>query len=89
MSKELTKEGSKELPQQCILLMIIDDGQGIPDRLKEVIFQRGKRLDENNEGQGIGLAVVSDIVASYKGNIDITSNQQKENVIQVILPGSL
>jgi len=75
--------------KQSIVLMIIDGGKGIPESLKEVIFQRGKRLDENNEGQGIGLSVVSDIVASYKGNIEITTNQQKENVIRVILPGSI
>jgi two-component system sensor histidine kinase PhoQ len=78
---------SSETPKKVINLMIIDDGKGIPDALKKIIFQRGNRLDENNEGQGIGLSVVSDIVASYKGTIDITTDEQQQNVIRVILPG--
>ncbi|MFT5453444.1 MAG: two-component system sensor histidine kinase PhoQ, partial [Enterobacterales bacterium] len=78
---------SSETPKQTINLMIIDDGKGIPEALKKIVFQRGKRLDENNEGQGIGLSVVSDIVASYKGTIDITTNEQQQNVVRVILPG--
>ncbi|MFT5520149.1 MAG: two-component system sensor histidine kinase PhoQ [Enterobacterales bacterium] len=80
-------QASQQTLQQAINIMIIDDGKGIPEALKKIVFQRGKRLDEDNEGQGIGLSVVSDIVASYKGCIDITTNDQQQNVIRVILPG--
>jgi len=72
-----------------ICILVIDDGHGVPEKLKQIIFQRGKRLDENNEGQGIGLSVVNDIVASYKGSIDIIINELGKNTIQVILPGEL
>ena len=70
-----------------MMLKIIDDGKGIPEELQQIIFQRGKRLDENNEGQGIGLSVVYDIVASYQGNIVIGKTTQGLNSIQVTLPG--
>ncbi len=49
-----------------IQLTIEDDGQGLRQQQVEKILNRGTRLDETSEGQGIGLAVVADIVNSYK-----------------------
>lgn len=56
--------------QTEITLKVEDDGQGLESAEIEKILNRGTRLDEAGEGQGIGLAVVSDIVNSYK--IDMT-----------------
>jgi two-component system sensor histidine kinase PhoQ len=50
-------------------LVIEDDGEGLTDSEVEKILNRGTRLDEASEGQGIGLAVVADIVQSY--NIEL------------------
>ncbi|MFT5219892.1 MAG: two-component system sensor histidine kinase PhoQ [Planctomycetota bacterium] len=50
-------------------LRIEDDGAGLEESEIEQILSRGTRLDEATEGQGIGLAVVADIVESY--NIDM------------------
>ncbi|MHC4221511.1 MAG: ATP-binding protein [Planctomycetota bacterium] len=47
-------------------LSIADDGQGLKQQEVEKILNRGTRLDQTSEGQGIGLAVVADIVKSYK-----------------------
>ncbi len=55
-------------------LVVEDDGPGIPADAREALLQRGMRLDENVPGQGIGLAVVSDIAASYGGNITISES---------------
>ena len=52
------------------LLQIDDDGRGLAEEEIEQILNRGTRLDEATEGQGIGLAVVADIVDSY--NIKLT-----------------
>jgi two-component system sensor histidine kinase PhoQ len=46
-------------------LAIEDDGDGLDEVEIEKILDRGTRLDEATEGQGIGLAVVADIVESY------------------------
>ena len=51
-------------------LIIEDDGQGLEAQEIEQILNRGTRLDQVSEGQGIGLAVVADIVKSY--NIEMT-----------------
>jgi len=47
-------------------LSIADDGRGLKLQEVEKILNRGTRLDQTSEGQGIGLAVVADIVKSYK-----------------------
>ena len=46
-------------------LAIEDDGDGLDESEIQQILNRGTRLDEATEGQGIGLAVVADIVESY------------------------
>lgn len=56
-------------PQLQIILE--DDGPGISDYYQEKVFQRGVRLDTLAQGQGIGLAVVTDIVTSYGGTTEI------------------
>ncbi len=50
-------------------ITIEDDGLGIDAQQNEDIFHRGKRLDETNQGQGIGLAIVKNIVDGYQGQI--------------------
>jgi len=52
-------------------LQIEDDGPGVPLAERASILRRGVRLDSSAEGQGIGLAVVREIVGSYQGAIDI------------------
>ncbi len=46
-------------------LHIADDGVGLEQEAVQKILSRGARLDQSSEGQGIGLAVVADIVRSY------------------------
>lgn len=54
-----------------LILIIEDNGQGIAVADKVKVLQRGSRLDTQEAGQGIGLAVVSEIVARYQGTIDL------------------
>lgn len=53
-------------------LVIEDDGEGLEQRQIERILHRGTRLDEVTEGQGIGLAVVADIVETYNIELDFS-----------------
>ncbi|HZW58743.1 MAG TPA: ATP-binding protein [Woeseiaceae bacterium] len=57
--------------RQGIALAVADDGQGIPGEAGELLLERGMRLDESAPGNGIGLAVVKDIAASYGGEVRI------------------
>ncbi len=52
-----------------ITVTIEDDGPGVSD--PDAILQRGVRADEAVPGHGIGLAIVSDIVAAYQGTLTV------------------
>jgi len=55
-------------------LKIEDDGAGIPEPERESVMRRGKRLDEQQSGQGIGLSVVNELVELYGGTISIDTS---------------
>ena len=63
-------------PIQGIEVIIDDDGAGVNDEIREVIFRRGVRADQRVEGQGIGLAVAREIVDRYNGRLTIDDNEQ-------------
>lgn len=50
-------------------LCVEDDGPGVPTDQRERILRRGERLDAQHPGQGIGTAVVKDIIESYGGEL--------------------
>lgn len=61
--------------EQGVLLRIEDDGPGIADTAHQQALQRGGRLDTRAPGQGIGLAVVSEIASRYEGGLSIRRSQ--------------
>jgi two-component system sensor histidine kinase PhoQ len=59
---------------QGLEIVIEDNGYGISEEKQEFVLQRGARADTLVQGQGIGLAVVTDIVDSYDGTIIVGSS---------------
>lgn len=70
--------------EQAIKCVIEDDGFGIEDT--QTVLQRGARLDSAESGQGIGLAVVAEIVARYNGKVAIDRSSMGGARITVVLP---
>jgi len=56
-------------------LVIEDDGPGVPVDQRERILRRGERLDTQHPGQGIGTAVVKDILESYDGELFVEDSE--------------
>jgi two-component system sensor histidine kinase PhoQ len=54
-----------------LVITVGDDGRGMTADEAATLFQRGKRADESVPGQGIGLAVVREIVELYRGTLDV------------------
>lgn len=62
---------SASADQHGCVLVVEDDGPGVPPAQRERILQRGERLDAQHPGQGIGTAVVMDILDSYGGSLEL------------------
>ena len=71
---------------EALLLIVEDDGPGIPKERHGLIMERGTRLDSDTPGQGIGLAVVSEIVARYGGDVAIDDAELGGAKFTVTLP---
>ncbi|MGR8919730.1 MAG: ATP-binding protein [Gammaproteobacteria bacterium] len=80
---ELSRAG-----QERLRIVVRDDGPGIPDDQIERITQRGARLDESVEGQGIGLAIVRDLVENaYGGSFSLASDAAGTRAIALLNAG--
>ena len=71
---------------EALILIVEDDGPGIPKERHGLIMERGTRLDSDTPGQGIGLAVVSEIVARYGGDVAIDDAELGGAKFTVTLP---
>lgn len=59
---------------KTLRLNFSDDGPGVPPQQREAILQRGVRLDTVEAGQGMGLALVKEILDAYQADIDISDS---------------
>ncbi len=69
-----------------LFITVEDDGPGIPEEKRELILNRGKRLDQQAEGQGLGLSIVMDIIKTYRGNIHISSSDLGGARFKIAIP---
>lgn len=58
-----------EAGSDALRFCIDDDGPGVADELVGRLGSAGFRVDEGRPGHGVGLAIVADIVAQYRGEI--------------------
>jgi len=72
------------------LVIIDDDGPGIPDDQYKNVFKPFFRLDKsrslNQSGVGLGLAIVEDIINSHGGNIQLGRNKYNGLQVKISLP---
>lgn len=88
----LTVRIGEEAPNRRAGLRIAvdDDGPGIPPDRVAAVLQRGVRGDERVQGHGIGLAIVQDIVRSYRGELEVGASPELGGTrFQVTLPPGL
>ncbi len=68
-----------------VSIEIEDNGKGIPEEKQEFVLQRGARADTLVQGHGIGLAVVTDIVKSYGGQIEVGRSELGGAKLSILL----
>jgi signal transduction histidine kinase len=54
-----------------LTLRIDDDGPGLTAEQRAEATRRGRRLDETKPGSGLGLSIVTDLVALYQGRFTL------------------
>jgi signal transduction histidine kinase len=72
------------------LMVVSDDGPGIPERDRARVFDRFVRLDSarsrDGGGSGLGLAIVAEIIAAHAGSISIDDRPGGGSRFTVRLP---
>jgi two-component system sensor histidine kinase PhoQ len=68
-------------------ITVEDDGAGVAVGDRERILERGTRADEQMDGQGLGLAMVREIVELYGGELTIGDSPLGGAQVEVMLPG--
>jgi two-component system sensor histidine kinase PhoQ len=68
-------------------LKVEDDGPGVPEEKMGEILKRGVRGDERVQGHGIGLSIITDIVAAYGGDLRVGRSEALGGAeFEVVLP---
>ncbi|MGB8313330.1 MAG: ATP-binding protein [Aestuariivirga sp.] len=52
-----------------LMIVVDDDGPGLPADKRAEAVKRGKRLDESKPGSGLGLSIVTETAGMYSGNV--------------------
>jgi two-component system sensor histidine kinase PhoQ len=86
-SKWATRRVAVQLTRdaQGLAIRVDDDGPGFPDDTRAVL-QMHVRADEQVPGHGVGLAVVSDLVASHQGTLVLTRSGWGGARVEFVLP---
>ena len=57
-----------------MILVVEDDGPGLPADQRDTVMQRGARLDESAPGSGLGLSIVDDLTRAYGGRLNLADS---------------
>ena len=74
--------------EKQVYLSVADTGSGIPEELRERVFEPFFRVDKSRSrelgGVGLGLALVREIVRVHDGSITVKSNPSGGTILEVI-----
>ncbi|MCI2230260.1 ATP-binding protein [Polaribacter sp. MSW13] len=68
----------------AVKITVSDNGKGIPDDVKDLIFE--PKFTTKTSGMGLGLGIIKSIIEAYDGSISFTSKRGIGTVFTVILP---
>ena len=81
---ETKKQGSKAV------VSVADDGDGIPDEMKERVFDMfytgANKVADSRRSLGLGLSLCKSIVNAHGGTIEVSDNKPHGTVFTVTLP---
>jgi len=67
--------------------VVEDDGPGIANaEERRQVLERGRRLDESTPGQGLGLSIIADTVATYAGSVVLDASALGGLAVRIAIP---
>ncbi len=83
-------QGTIHISTHCtseqLLISIADTGPGIPDHLKEQIFEPFVTHRKDGTGTGLGLYLCRKIITAYQGSLTVSDNPKGGSCFQLQLP---
>jgi signal transduction histidine kinase len=65
----------RHLNDEQLQIIVEDDGLGLSSSQQKRVFERGRRLDEQVQGSGLGLGIVNELITVYGGDIELGTAQ--------------
>ncbi|HET9801961.1 MAG TPA: ATP-binding protein [Candidatus Acidoferrum sp.] len=72
--------------KDAVVLLVDDDGPGLPSSMRDEVLKRGVRMDEAAPGSGLGLAIARDLVQLYEGTLKLEESPMGGLRARVRLP---
>ncbi len=72
--------------EERLELLIIDEGNGIPESKLDMVFEPYYRLANDNEGHGLGLGISRNILHAHGGDLIIYNSANGGLVVKVLIP---
>ena len=88
----LRAAGAEPDPASVVTVRVSDTGAGIPEEMREKVFERFFRLDKSRSketgGTGLGLAIVKHAVQYHHGTICVEGAQGEGATFVLRLPAA-
>ena len=86
ISYEPTVSVTTKKSENHIIITVSDNGNGIPQKIVDKIFQPFFTTKPTGQGTGLGLSLSYDIVKAHGGEIKVESKEKEETAFEIILP---
>lgn len=71
-----------------MVVVVEDDGPGLPEDQREAALERGARMDETTPGSGLGLSIVVELTRAYGGRITLADSEMGGLKVLLELPAA-
>ncbi len=68
------------------VLSVTDSGEGVPDPVRDRMFERRFTTRRSDGGEGLGLPVVDEIARAHAGRIAVSTERGVGTTISIVLP---
>lgn len=71
-----------------MVVVVEDDGPGLPADRRDEVLKRGARLDEDAPGSGLGLSIVDELTRGYGGRLTLADSDMGGLKVLLELPAA-